>query len=365
MVMISAVMPRVIDTPYFDACKSSCFMPMIDIAPLLVDISADAHCGPDLEYSLDYVELARLMQGAPEVEYGGMHLEAVEPDWRSVETLASKLLGQTHDLRLAVYLTHALLARHGLAGLERGLCLTEGMLERYWPQLHPQLDRDDDNDPTARISILVALDEKSGMVRQMFNAALVRSPLHGCFSLRDIDLAEGELLPGAAETAPDIKAINTAFHETAYGELNELAITLMRACERIGRIETLLTEQVGHLRSVSLPVLRQLLRRASEVVQKRLADHPGRVLEVVQEEEEGAAGESGAVSGQVNHRDDVMRLLDRICEYYLRMEPGSPVPLLLQRARRMVTMSFFEIMEELSPASLNEVNQIAGIRVDG
>jgi type VI secretion system protein ImpA len=36
---------------------------------------------------------------------------------------------------------------------------------------------------------------------------------------------------------------------------------------------------------------------------------------------------SAALPGTITSREDVVRLLDRMCEYYERNEPSSPVPL--------------------------------------
>ena len=79
----------------------------------------------------------------------------------------------------------------------------------------------------------------------------------------------------------------------------------------------------------------------------------------------GAAAEAAeapavALRGEVRSRDDVLRAIDAICAYYARAEPSSPVPLLLQRCRRMVTMSFVDILKEMLPESVAGLQKIAG-----
>src|SRR5439155_26871758 len=46
---------------------------------------------------------------------------------------------------------------------------------------------------------------------------------------------------------------------------------------------------------------------------------------------------SAAAPGEIRSPQDVVAALDRICFYYDRNEPSSPVPLLLQCARRLVS----------------------------
>ena len=90
------------------------------------------------------------------------------------------------------------------------------------------------------------------------------------------------------------------------------------------------------------------------------------MVEVAGEEGAAAAGAPGAaavsIPGAINSRQDVMKALDRICEFYAKTEPSSPVPLLLKRAQRMAGMSFLEIINDLTPDSISQVNLVAGIK---
>jgi type VI secretion system protein ImpA len=64
--------------------------------------------------------------------------------------------------------------------------------------------------------------------------------------------------------------------------------------------------------------------------------------------------------GEITSREDVIRILDRVCEYMERTEPSSPAPLLIRRAQRLVSRSFVEIIQDLAPESLNEIRKLAG-----
>ena len=63
---------------------------------------------------------------------------------------------------------------------------------------------------------------------------------------------------------------------------------------------------------------------------------------------------------EVTSRDDVVAMLDRICAYYERHEPSSPVPLLMQRARRLVHMNFLELMRDLADKGMPQIEAISG-----
>jgi type VI secretion system protein ImpA len=64
----------------------------------------------------------------------------------------------------------------------------------------------------------------------------------------------------------------------------------------------------------------------------------------------------------VTSRADVIRMLDKINKYYQQYEPSSPVPLLLERAKRLVPKNFFEIMEDLAPEGMAQLLVVSGPR---
>ncbi len=70
---------------------------------------------------------------------------------------------------------------------------------------------------------------------------------------------------------------------------------------------------------------------------------------------------AAAPAGTINSRGDVEGALDRIIAFYERTEPSSPIPHLARRMRRMVSMDFIELMEELAPSGLKEFRSIAGV----
>ena len=62
----------------------------------------------------------------------------------------------------------------------------------------------------------------------------------------------------------------------------------------------------------------------------------------------------------IKNRQDVTRVLDQICLYYEKNEPASPVPLLLKRAARLVEKNFFEIIQDVAPESVAQIQKLIG-----
>jgi len=188
-------------------------MSIIDINGLLNEVSPDAPCGDNLEYDPVFSELERAARGKAEQTLGDSSVAAEPPAWREVRNYSTELLGRTKDLRIAVYLTRSLLNTEGLAGFGDGLSLLRGMLERYWDCVHPQLDPDDDNDPTFRVNTIATLCDRDATLLNLQEAPLVSSRALGQFGLHHLLVAKGEIsAPADSEVAiSDLATIDAAF----------------------------------------------------------------------------------------------------------------------------------------------------------
>lgn len=343
--------------------------PLTDIAALCAPLDEAAPCGENLEYDPLFLSLEEAASGKPEVQYGSTITPATPPDWQQVHRLALELMARSRDLRLAVPLTRALLGLHGARGLADGLALLAELLARHWDGVHPQLDADDDNDPTARVNVLAALCQPAGLLRDLRDTPLARVRALGSVSLRDVELAAGdaEAPPGHEKISATV--IDAVFAETDQAELAATAAALDAAAADTHRIEQLLTGHVGVGGALDLAPLATLLRRAGDALRPHLtgaapaqADGDG--------DADGApagqgAGRPAAREGAITSRADVTRVLDTLCAWYATHEPSSPVPLLLQRARKLVDMSFVELLQDLAPDGLGQLAQVSGVRDEG
>ena len=65
-------------------------------------------------------------------------------------------------------------------------------------------------------------------------------------------------------------------------------------------------------------------------------------------------------SGDIRSREDALRQLDRVIDFLHRTEPGNPAPLLIERAKRLVGVSFMDIMADLAPDAVSTIQNITG-----
>jgi type VI secretion system protein ImpA len=343
-------------------------MPLNNLDSLLQPVSADAPCGADLEYDPAFLELERLSESKPEQQMGSTIVPAQEPDWKDVADRALPLFGKTKDLRIALKLTRALMQTEGLPGLADGLTLMRGIVETFWDGFYPKLDPDDGNDPTFRVNILMGLCDGPMFLDRLRVLPLVSARSFGRFSLRDMAIASGELPPPVDGTVPTSSSIDGAFNECPVTELQATAAALHSALDSLKAMEGFVGDKVGASSGPNFAKLTDLLRSAEKIMAARLVRR-GVGVESTADDGEGeaagattpaAAGTGPSMTGQINSRDDVIRVLDKICDYYERVEPSSPIPILLRRSKRLVSASFLDIVRDLAPDGLAQVENLRG-----
>lgn len=344
-------------------------MSIVDVDVLLQEVEAGMPCGPNLEYDPLFLELEQNALGKPEVQYGSTIVPGVPPDWKLVKKQAFELLGRSRDLRVAMLLLRALLALHAMPGFADGIRLIGRLVDERWDSVHPQLDPDDDNDPTLRVNSLAALADAAVIVRDIKDTAFIQLPNLGPLSVRVLEVSSGEVPPPAGQAAIAQSSIEAALGDVRPEALLEAAHAIAQAHDGVANLEATLTDRVGATNALDLGVLKRQLRRMRDLLAPHLPTTEETAPMLDAATAEAAAPESAAApaapaaasnGGDINSRADVVRMLDKILAYYQRNEPSSPVPMLIERAKRLAPKNFFEIMEELAPESVNQLKILRG-----
>ena len=342
-------------------------MALFDLEPLLAPISDDSAAGPDLEYDPAFLELERTAAPKAERAIGDAVKAAEEPDWNKVVELSEAVLARSKDLRAALHLATAWMRTSGMPGWSAGLGLIHGLLEQFWDDVHPQLDAEDDNDPTMRVNAVVPLSDLQSVLGYFRTTPFVQSPRLGRFSLRDLRIANGTLkvtTPGEGPEA-SLTEMEACCMDCAEDELVQTTAAISEALEHAKAIDGIFTDKVG----TAGPDFKNLLSDIYEL-KKFLDPQLARRLPV-EGEAEGEGGEASdsaagpaRANGAIAGPQDVMRRLDEVCDYYTRCEPSSPVPLLLRRAQRLVGMDFMDLLKDLAPGGISELRVVSGTPED-
>ena len=340
----------------------------MNLSALLTPIDDALPAGPNMEYDPAFTELERLATPVAERAMGDSLKAAQEPDWDKVIVAADALFARTKDLRVALHLGTAWTRQQGLVGWVAALEFVRTLLDRYWDTVHPQLDADDDHDPTARVNALMPLGDARGLLGDFRVMPFVHSPRMGRYSLRDLRVATGALPIGVGTDdtpAPTLIDIEACCMDCADAHLPDTASLLSQALEHALAIDALLTERLG----VAAPDLRVLSIDIGELKKFVDAQCARRFPDRVQGDAVPASPAHGDVSAsaiprgesrQISSHDDVIQRLDEICDYYARHEPSSPLPVLLQRARRLVGKSFAEVLRDIAPNGMQDLQMLSG-----
>jgi len=333
---------------------------ILDIDELLVPLSEEAPSGEDLEYDPAFGELERAAAGTPAQVMGDHESEAIPPDWRTVRDQSLELFQRTRDLRVAIHLSNALLSLEGLSGFRDGLKLIHGLSENLWDTVYPQLD-EDDQDPIIRCNAVSELVSREKTLANVLDAPFVEARQAGRYSLRDIKIINGELNPPKSDdkqrASPEL--VEAAFREVEQETLESTHALIRECVEGIADIASLYDTKVGadapdlaplkgYLDEIAAFMNQQMSRLGigEAVAEESWDDTPG--------ESAGGAG-GAAISGDIRTSADVLKMIDKICFYYEQREPSSPVPILLKRAATLVNKSFIDIVADLAPSGVSEV----------
>ena len=348
-------------------------MAALDIEAWAGPVSDAEPSGPSLEFDGDFGALDRASQGKPEQQYGTTIVPAEEPDWKEMDTLAVGLMARTRDLRVLGHLTVARLRLGGMVEYAALLGLAQRWIETFWDSLHPQLDPEDDNDPTLRGNALLQVANPAWVVRFLRDLPLARSPRVGSFSWRQIAMATGQIPGGGGDQAPTEAAIRGAFLESDPAQREALRGALVAARAALKGISDGFDTAAGSGAGPNFEEIEKLLHEMARMMER----YSPAEAEAAPAEAEAVAdlvavpgapgappagGVSAASLTAIQTRADALRLLDLVCEYYEKAEPSSPLPLLIARARRLADMPFLDILRDLAPDGLGQARMNTGVR---
>ena len=323
--------------------------------------------GENLEYDSEFIQMEIAAQPGQERQAGQEILAAEDPDFADVQAKAMAIIERSHDLRAGTILAGALLNTQGLAGFSEAIGYMQGCLDQHWDSCHPQLDADDDNDPTMRINAIHGLAGAATMLRWLRRAPLTKSRTFGRMSLRDIQVATGEVALADGESGPDRATVRAAFEDTDADFLtNQLAaakaiVAGVKSIDAKFRTET---PGFGPDLDELTKMLQQIVRHMSEYVTAPAGSEAEPAPEDAVDDMPTATPvrrAGGGAPGAIETQRDVTAALDAIIGYYRRTEPSSPIPLVLERAKRMVGADFMSIVKDMAPKGLENVLLIGGI----
>ena len=331
----------------------------VDVETLLAPVPGDNPVGEDLAYDSERQEI----EAAFERTAAGGSANDGDTDWRAIVKLIEQQSARTKDIWLAAYLIRAGASLAQLDTVATGADYLAGLVETYWDKVHPQLDEYGFQGRKTPVESLTRIGEFLGPLR---NIILIRHPRLGEYSSADI-----ERFARGGDSEDGYGMFRAAMQEMAPEDLEAVAAQLDAIKASLGRADKVMTANSGGETSVNFQPTYDAISGIRKALSGFLPSGATGGDEAAGEAEAnnsgyqagsggGGGGRSGGMGapGSIESRDDVVKALDAIADYYRRREPTSPVPLALKRAREWVTLDFLAVLEDIAPNSMDEARRV-------
>ncbi len=344
------------------------------LAHLAAPLAGDAPAGPDLRQDFspqslyfrlrdaraEAREIERRVDNDPSADAG------VPTQWRTVRDLAIKALSeQTKDLEIAAWLTEALVRLDGMSGLAVGSAVIADLATGLWDNgLHPQPDEDGIETQVAPITGLNGQGNDGTLMQPLRKSVLFPGsdgePVTYWQYMQSVEL---ETIVDAARRKQRLaaKVVPLADMAAAARQAGGVRLSALRA-EAQGalaawtRMSEALEEKAG---SDAPPTsrVRDLLSQICSAANTTAPPEPHPPAEYEATEEASAADAEAGVAGgtaaaQVVRpvtREDMLRELERIADFFRRTEPHSPLAYTLEEAIRRGRLTWPELLTEVVP----------------
>jgi type VI secretion system protein ImpA len=325
-------------------------------AELRQPLSSDAPCGENLEDS-------QLLASFDQYRLFGQSVPLnPAPVWRDIESKSRTALEQSKDFRLLAHFGAAVLRTDGLPAFLDTLSVAAHWLNEYWPQVYPLVD----DDAILRKNAINSFADRMAIVDGVRRLPILRHPVLGTFTLRDFEIATGQLAQPDGEEVPDEAAMRALLAASAAEELTALQSSVLAALEALKAIEGKMLEEGGPEASPTFDPLASQLVQLQRVLKDGLATHPGATTAAAAagngaSPTASTAANSGSL-GAINSRQDAIRALDAVANYFRSNEPSSPIPLFIERAKRLVAKDFLEVLADIAPDAVSQARSAGGLR---
>lgn len=323
-----------------------------DLSSLFAPLEGDP-AGPDLTYD----ERRQAIEAAFSTSADGGRAEDVA--WPRVIRDIRDQARITRDLWLGVYLARAGAMAGDLETVADGAQLLAGLLETGWEHIHPSLEEDG---YVGRRNACNSLAHHAEFIQPLRRVALIAHPRLGSYSAADLERFEQE-----GEAAEGYGKFRGALEQTGDEVIEAAVDALDRIRDALRRSDAVLVAHAdeGETGTDFSPTFQALAQMRTALTRYSSAapatDEAAPAAAATDEAEPAAVARpagAGFQAGRIESRDDVLRALDAVADYYRRREPGSAVPLALRRARDWVPMTFIEVLRDIAPSSMDDARRV-------
>jgi type VI secretion system protein ImpA len=364
--------------------------PVINLEALLQPISEDNPSGESLQYSGLYDEIREARRADENLAQGQWQIELKVANYRQVINLAVPALEtQTKDLQIAAWLSESLVKEHGFAGLRDSLKLMSGLQDKFWETVFPEID---EGDMEGRANAVEWMDTQTALAIK--GAAITGGEGYSFLDYEDskrFDIPENidtldsndqqkyrELQAQAEKenrvTADRWRKAKAASRRAFY---EQLSVALEECWAEHKELDRIIEEKFDRNQVPGTSNLKKALDDIQTIVKKLLeekrAEEPDAVDEETTEEATGEAETNGASgirtaapAGAIQNRQDALKRLAALAEFFRKTEPHSPISYLVQRAVKWGEMPLESWLQDVikDDSVLSQLRQTLGFNTD-
>lgn len=288
------------------------------------------------------------------------------PDWRVVKELAVDVLShKSKDLWVATWLIEALCRLHGFAGLRDGFRLTRELCGQYWGQLHAGGEQGDFGDLVVQLAGLNGVDGSGTLIQPIQMIPITVGRNQPAYSYADF-LAAAKLEQEEdaerrrrriAEGEVSLDQFDAAVAESTREYYTDLLATIDAAIDEFAQLHQVLEERCrAEDGDISRSPPSSGISHELEAIRRRVAIVSGLddSAAVTSDTADAAAGSTASVavaasvpSGPIASRDDALRMILSLADYFERAEPHSPISYALRQIVRWGRLSLPELLAQL------------------
>lgn len=358
---------------------------VLDFDALLAPVSEAAPTGVDLRDDASpqsvYYRLKDLRSAARAAERradSGDEAGAAA-EWRQVIDLSQQALTkQSKDLEIAAWLVEGLVRTHGFGGLRDGFELLDALIETFSDKLHSLHDEEGIATFVAPLAGLNGIEAEGTLIQPIRKVRMTTGDV-GSFAA--YHFAQGADLmkltdPAArdrriAAGVPTIEKFEEALRKSPKDFLRALLDNLRGSLAALDALSTRLTAAYGN-DAPPTSRIKGTIEEVYDIVHPRTRDMFPPEPTAAEANGSGAPAAEGAhaangagfTPGAIASREEALRALSKISEFFKATEPHSTIAFTLDDVVRRARMTLPELLAELLPdaAARRTFLTSAGIR---
>ena len=310
-------------------------MSQVTIQKLLEPISKEVPCGEILEDNPDFFILKDMLDGKEETQWSPYE----PPDWKNILRMSKGLLLKGKDLWVVVIFVYASTEIYGLEGLKKGLEFLRDMTTKYWSDIQPELDGENEDDFTLmRLNPLATMaSEHEHLCKMLKRMRLIETQRIGKFNYNDIKVLSDETaVRNEALANVEIEHIASDLKQEKYEE----TVSLLKDCIKIVKeIDDFITEKVGEKNNVSnlnklIEFMDDMLKLFGKCIGKGDGNDGDEEDSDTTEEVNFVKGTNTSVKVKtINSRKDFNKIINDLCKWLKDNDPSSFTYYYLQKAK--------------------------------